>query len=70
MSDTHFFGYPDAFNKLDDWFTANKPILLKSRLAIDKPILLPDGSTVEVTIPEDCCRRIISFDETDHPFST
>ena len=59
-----------TYTKLDDWFTVHKPILLKSGLAIDKPMVSPDGSTAEVTVPEDCARRIINFDETEHPFST
>ena len=59
-----------TYEKLDDWFTQNKPLLIKSGLAVDEPMVLPDGSTAELTIPQDCARRIINFDETDHPFST
>ena len=32
--------------------------------------MLPDGSTAEITVPEDSTRQIINFDETEHPFST
>ena len=48
----------------------NKPMLINSGLAIDRPHTLPDGTLAELTIHPDCARRIINFDETDHPFST
>ena len=31
---------------------------------------LPDGTIAEITMGEDELRRIINFDETDHPFTT
>ena len=31
---------------------------------------LPDGTISEITMEEDEVRRIINFDETDHPFIT
>ena len=31
---------------------------------------LPDGTIAEFTMGEDELRRIINFDETDHPFTT
>ena len=42
-----------TYDKLNDWFTQHKPILINSGLAINKPMVLPDGITVELTIPED-----------------
>ena len=59
-----------TYTKLNDWFTMNKPMLINSGLAIDRPHTLPDGTLAELTIHPDCARRIINFDETDHPFST
>lgn len=41
-----------TYDKLDDWFTQHKPILINSGLAINRPMVLPDGSTAELTIPE------------------
>ena len=59
-----------TFSKLNDWFEMNKPILVESGFAIVLPYTLPDGTLTKLTVHPDCARRIINFDETDHPFST
>ena len=59
-----------TFTKVNDWFTMNKTTLIESGLAIDKPERLSDDIEAEVTVGETEKRRIINFDETDHPFST
>mmetsp|Transcript_7811 Transcript_7811/g.9090 ORF Transcript_7811/g.9090 Transcript_7811/m.9090 type:complete len:187 (+) Transcript_7811:396-956(+) len=59
-----------TYSKLDDWFTMNKPLLIASGLTIDRSCTLPDGTVAELTVHQDCARRIINFDDTDHPFST
>ena len=59
-----------TYTKVNDWFTFNKKTLIESGLAIDRKKKLPDGSEAELSIGEIEKRRIINFDETDHPFST
>ena len=59
-----------TFTKVNDWYTCNKKTLIDSGLATDEKERLPDGSEAEITIGEIEKRRIINFDETDHPFST
>ena len=59
-----------TFTKVNDWFTMNKTTLIKSGLAINKPERLSDGTEAELTVGDVEKRRIINFDETDHPFST
>ena len=59
-----------TFTKLNDWYTCNKKTLIDSGLAIDKTMTFPDGTIAKITMGEDEMRRIINFDETDHPFTT
>ena len=39
-------------------------------LAIDKPMILPDGTENNITLAKEQKRRIINFDETEHSFTT
>ena len=59
-----------TYTKVNDWYTCNKKTLIDSGLAIDVPELLPDGTYAELTIGEIEKRRIVNFDETDHPLAT
>ena len=59
-----------TYTKVNDWYECNKKTLIESGLAIDKPITLQDGTEAELTIGETELRRIVNFDETDHPFTT
>ena len=56
--------------KVNDWFTYNKQTLVELGLAIDKPMALENGQEAELTIGEEEKRRIINWDETDHPLAT
>ena len=56
------------FTKVNDCFTMNKNTLIEIGSAIDKPERLSNDIEAEVTIRETEKRRIINFDETDHPF--
>ena len=58
------------FTTLNDWYTCDKRTLADSGLAIDKSMTLPDDTIAKIKIGEDELRRIINFDETDHPFTT
>ena len=59
-----------TYTKVNDWYECNKKTLIESGLAIDTPTLLQDGTKAELTIGETELRRIVNFDETDHPFTT
>lgn len=59
-----------TYSKLDDWFTMNKPLLIASGLAIDRPCILPDRTVTQLTVHQDCAQKITNFDKTNHPFST
>ena len=59
-----------TYTKVNDWYECNKKTLIKSGLAIDTPTTLEDGTIAELTIGEEELRRIVNFDETDHPFTT
>ena len=56
--------------KINDWYDMNKKTLVESGLAIDLPFQLENGVVAELTFGEVEKRRIVNFDETDHPFST
>ena len=59
-----------TYTKVNDWYTYNKKKLISSGLAIDRPLQLRNGEEAELTITEEEKRRIVNFDETDHPFYT
>jgi len=59
-----------TFTKVNNWYTCNKKTLIDSDLEIDQPTTLPDGDIAKITIGEEELRRIIHFDETNHPFTT
>ena len=59
-----------TYTKINDWYDMNRKTLVESRLAIDLPLQLENGVVAELTIGEVEKRRIVNFDETDHPFST
>ena len=52
------------------WFTTNKMVLIDSRLLSDEPMTLPDGKVSEVTYDGEAAKRILSMDESHHPFTT
>ena len=59
-----------TYTKINDWYDMNRKTLVESGLAIDLPLQLENGVVAELTIGEVEKRRIVNFDETDHPFST
>ena len=58
-----------TFTRVNDWYTCNKKTVI-DRLATDEKERLSDGSEAKITIGGIEKRRIINFDEMDHPFST
>ena len=56
--------------KLDYWFTYNKQPLVDTGLFQNQKIILPNGEISELTYSQSCDRRVITMDETQHPFST
>ena len=60
----------DNIYKTNDWYTCNKKTIIDRDLAIDKPMTLPDDTIAEINMVEYEMRRILDFDETDHPFTT
>ena len=59
-----------TFNNLNEWFTHNKKPLINTGMFLDKKMILPNGGISELTYSESVARRVISMDETNHPFST
>ena len=56
--------------KINYWYSCNRKNLLDSGLSINDLGTQPDGTKAEITIGVEERRRIVNFDETDHPFST
>ena len=59
-----------TYTKVNDQYEYNKKTLIESGIGIDTPIILQDVTEAELTIGETELRRIVNFDETDHPFTT
>ena len=59
-----------TYTKINGWYECNKKTLIEGGLDIDTPIILQDGTEAGLTIGETELRRIVNFDQTDHPFTT
>ena len=58
-----------TYEKLNQWFTDTKQVLLDLKFAEDQQVINEDGSVEELYISKSKRSRIISWDETDHPLS-
>ena len=55
--------------KLDQWFTDSKVVLIDLKFGEDRITINDDGTIDELYIPKNKLARICSFDETDHPLT-
>uniref|UniRef100_A0A7S1B9G4 Uncharacterized protein n=1 Tax=Corethron hystrix TaxID=216773 RepID=A0A7S1B9G4_9STRA len=55
--------------KIFQWLEDSKKILVGIGIAKEREFVNEDGGTEFLFIPKDCCKQIISWNETDHPLS-